>query len=120
MRRHGRWWRQIVHVRVVSAVVLVMVRRRVMVMWMMVMWLVMMVMGRVAIPAGATVRRVTSTGAHGRRPAVVVVQVHQARWRFRDCRTPYRSRCVTSTTCTHDYYFETLSILEICRMTGGN
>lgn len=44
MRRHCGRWRQIVHVRIVTAVVLVMMRRRVMVVRMVMMRLVMMVM----------------------------------------------------------------------------
>lgn len=102
MGRHGRRWRQIVHVRVVSAVVLVMVSRRVMVVRrMVVMRLVMMVMRRITVSAGAAVGRVTAAGAHGRRPVVVVmVHVHQAAGRrFRDGRTPYRSWRVAATTC---------------------
>lgn len=43
---------------------------------MMMMRLVMVMMGRVAISSGAAVGRVSSAGAHGRRPVVVVVQVH--------------------------------------------
>lgn len=102
MRRHGRWWCQVVHVRVVSAVVLVMVGRRVMVVRrMMVMRLVMMMMRRITVAAGAAVGRVTTAGAHGRRPVVVVmVHVHQATGRrFRDGWTPYRSRRVAAATC---------------------
>lgn len=76
-----------------------MVSSRVMVVRMVMMRLVMVVMGRVATPAGATVRRIASAGAHGRRPVVVVMQVYQARRRFRDGRTPYRSRRVVAATC---------------------
>lgn len=61
--------------------------------------LVMMVMGRVAVSAGAPVRRVAAAGAHGRRPGAVVVQVHQARGRFRDGGAPYRSRRVAAAAC---------------------
>lgn len=99
MGRHCRRWRQIVHVRIVSAIVLMVVRRRVMMVRMVMVRLVMMVMRRIAVSSGASVCRVTAAGAHGRRPSVVMVQVHQTRWRFRDGRAPYRSWRVAATSC---------------------
>lgn len=98
MRRHCRRWCQIVHVRVVSTVILVVMCRCVMMMWMMMMRLVMVMMRWVTISACTAVCWVTTAGTHGRRSVIVVMQVHQAWWWLRDSRTPYGSWCIATTT----------------------
>lgn len=77
-----------------------MMRRRVMVVRMVMMRLVMVVMRRITVATSAAVGRVASAGTYWRRPGAVMVQVHQSRRWFRDGGAPYRSRRITSTTCT--------------------